>query len=245
MSASAKILDFNQPETARAVGGELAATGEALVIQLRESAVIDLATLEQAVRDRQTLGQAIARVAQFFAPFKAMAHQLHKALCDREREILAPLEQLDQLKRTAIAAYKRDQDRIRQEQERTLAEQRRRDEQDRAAAEAAQLEIAGEHEMAAAVVADAIAAPAPVVVLPDATKAVEGLKFTRRWLWRFAGGPADLKQTPPTVLARTMQLIPREYLCVDEKKVGAIVRSSKGTIRIPGIDVYYVDDPVR
>ena len=99
--------------------------------------------------------------------------------------------------------------------------------------------------MAAAVLAEAIAAPAPVVVLPDATKAVDGLKFVRRWLWRYAGGPADLKQTPPAVLARTMQLIPREYLCVDEKKVGAIARSSKGTIKIPGIEIYFVDEPVR
>jgi hypothetical protein len=152
---------------------------------------------------------------------------------------------LDEVKRRAIGDFKAAQDRIRQQQEQVLADARRRDEQDRATATAAQLERSGEPEMAAQVLAEAIAAPPPVVALPDETKQIEGLHFTRRWLWRFAGGPKELTDTPPAVIARTMELIPRTYLCVDEKKVGAIVRASKGTIAIPGLDIYYVDDPRR
>jgi hypothetical protein len=242
---SAKILDFNQPDTAKAVGGELAVTTRTLVDRLAVTAITDTASLERAVRDRQDIGEALKRITDFFEPLKSMAHRLHKALCDRETEICAPIRALDAQKRIAIADYKAAQDLARQARERELAAERQREAQDRAAAEAAHLEDAGEPAMAAAVMEEAIAAAPPVVVLADPTAAVEGLKFVRRWLWRYAGGPKEIKLTPPTVVARTMQLIPREYLCVDEKKVGAYVRSMKATGSIPGIEIYYVDDPVR
>jgi hypothetical protein len=78
-------------------------------------------------------------------------------------------------------------------------------------------------------VEEALTAPAPVVVLPDTTKTVEGLKFTRRWLWRVT----------------QERLVPREYLCLDDKKIGAYARAMKGSGQIPGIEIYFVDDPVR
>lgn len=39
-------------------------------------------------------------------------------------------------------------------------------------------------------------------------------------------------------------LVPREYLSVDEKKVGAAVKLSKGDTKIPGIEVYREDTVV-
>lgn len=245
-AATAKVLDFNQPDTAKVVGRELETTSQSLVLRLDgDHTIADIVDLEQAVSDRQLLGDAIKRVEEFFAPFKKMAHDLHKALCNRESEILAPLQRIDGLKRGAISLFKAEQDRIRADREREIAEQQRRDAEARASAEAAALERAGDHAMAAAVMEEAIAAPMPVAVLPDETKQVDGLKFTRRWLWRYAGGPKELKATPPAILARTMQLIPREFLCVDEKKLGAYVRSMKNSGKVPGVEIYYVDDPVR
>lgn len=246
MAVTAKVLDFNQPDTAKAVGRELEANTQSLVLRLDANhQITSLAALEQAVTDRQMIGDAIKRVEEFFAPFKKMAYDLHKALCNRETEILTPLKRVDHTKRLAISTYKEEQDRIREARERELSEQQRIEQQNRAAAEAAALESSGEHEMAAAVMEEAISATMPIAVLPDATRQVDGLKFTRRWGWKYAGGPKEIKQTPPNVVARTMQLIPREFLCVDEKKVGAYVRSMKGSASIPGIDVFFVDDPVR
>jgi len=246
MGAAAKVLDFNQPDTAKVVGREIETTTLSLVQRLDgEQRITSLPALEQAVSDRQMLGDAIKRVEAFFAPFKKMAHDLHKALCNRENEILAPLKRVDNAKRVAIGDYKAEQDRLRLAEERRLAEEQRIEQESRAALEAALLESSGEHEMAAQVMEEALAAPMPIAVLPDATKAVDGLKFTRRWLWRYAGGPKEVKQTPPQILTRTMQLIPREFLCVDEKKLGAYVRSMKDSAKVPGIEIYYVDDPVR
>jgi hypothetical protein len=242
---STQAIDFNQPESAKAIGGELATTAQALASRLAGTAVTDLASLDQAVRHRQQLGEAAKRVSEFFAPFKGMAHKLHKALCDRENEILGPVLQRDREIARAIGDYKDACDRARAAREREEAERQRIEQQTRAAVEAAALENAGEREMAAAVVEEAIAAPPPVVALRDETKDISGLKFTTRWKWRYSGGPAEVKATPPQLVARTMAMIPREFLCVDEQKVGAYVRSMKGSARIPGIDVYSVQDPVR
>ena len=213
--------------------------------QIGPVAIRSLADLERAVRDRQLIADAIARVVGFFAGFKAAAHKLHKAICDRESEILAPLRALDAARRDAIGAFKAAQDRERAERERILADEQRRAREADAAAEAAALERDGEHDLAAAVVAEAITAPAPIVALPDPTRGIEGLAFTRRYHWRFEGGPAEVKDTPPHVLARALALIPREFLMVDDKKLGAYARAMKGSATVPGIEFYDTADPVR
>jgi hypothetical protein len=229
MTKAAAVLDFNQPDTAKAVGGDLAVDTLALVERVGIVHVCDRPSLEQAVLDRRAIGATVKRVEAFFAPFKTTAHRLHKMLCDRENEILGPLLQLDRAMRDGISTFNANEARERQQREREESDRRRREDEERATREAAALEAAGDHALAAAVVEEALTAPAPVVVLPDITKGVEGLKFVRRWLWR----------TTHT------EIVPRDFLCLDEKKINGYVRSMKGSGRIPGIEIYYVDDPVR
>ncbi|GAG39003.1 unnamed protein product, partial [marine sediment metagenome] len=40
---------------------------------------------------------------------------------------------------------------------------------------------------------------------------------------------------------KNLKLVPREWLKLDEAKVGPAVRSSQGKIEIPGIETYSVD----
>jgi hypothetical protein len=218
-------------EDSTMVGADLASNTAALAARLAASVVIDQATAQQAVLDRQQIADAQKRVAEFFRPLKEASYRAWKLLCAREAEVLAPLSERDGELRAAITAFKAAEDRRRAAAERALAEQARSERERVAAIEAAAHEAAGEPELGALVLAEAIAAPAPVVVLPDATKTIAGLKFTRRWLWRFAPhGEA---------------LVPREFLMVDEKKIGGYVRSMKGSGQIAGIEIYFVDDPVR
>lgn len=240
---AARTIDFNRPETTKDVGADLAATNAALVQRLIATTVTDAGSLQQAVIDREDLAAAMGAVTGFFAPFKKMADALHKSLCAREREILAPLLALDAAKRAAIGDYKRAQDREREQRERDESDRQRREQQDRAAREAAQLEAAGDHALAKEVIEEAIAAPAPIVALPDVTRGV--VKFRKTWRWRYMGGPNDIKATPPRLIERTMQLIPREYCCVDDLKVGAYVRAMKSSAKIPGIEIYSTEDPIR
>lgn len=223
------------PDQARTIGAELEQANALVVAKLANVKIATQADCQQAVIDRQELSERTKIVQAFFAPFKNMAHQLHKALCDRENEILGPILRLDGHLRDAISGYKSEQDRLRRLEEQRQAEERHQAEQTRLAAEAAALETSGDVEMAAAVIEQAITAPAPVVVLPDVTKSVEGLKFRRAWKWR----PVNNDR------ARALQLIPRDYLALDDKKLDGYARSMKETARIPGIEFYYEDVPVR
>jgi hypothetical protein len=223
---------------------EIAADTGALATRLAALAVVDTASCTEAVRQRIELGEAMKRVAEFFRPLKEAAHRAHKVICERENAVLAPLVHTDTALRAGIRAFNEAETRARHERERELAEAHRRAREAEAMHEAAALEST-DPVLAAALLAEAIEAPAPVVALPTLAAQVPDLKFTRRYLWRYVGGPATVKDTPPGVLARTVAIIPREYLIVDEKKIGAFARAMKGSGAIPGIEFYSVDDPTR
>jgi hypothetical protein len=228
------VIDLNRPEAASTAGGELQAQASALVARLAgPPAIASEAELAAAVLERKEIGAQVATVEAFFAPLKSLAHQLHKALCDRESAILGPLKALDHEKRAAMSAYALELDRQRRARERALEDEQRQAREAQAIKEAAQLERAGDHAMAAAVVAEAIAAPPAVVVL--APTKIAGLKMRRSWKWRYAGNDK----------ARALQVIPREYLTADEQKIGAHAASMKESAAIAGIEFYFEDLPVR
>jgi hypothetical protein len=226
------VLDVANPSSANAVGVDLQATTLALTEHMGTGAITDLEALNRAVEDRKTLADAAKKIEAFFDPIKSMAFKLHRAICDRQNAILAPVLLLDKEKSRAISAYKAAQDELRRQRERELAEQQRRIDQARAAEEAAALETAGESAMAEAVIAEAIQAPLPVVVVHDEVKAV--VNFRREWKWRFT-----------TTEERALQLLPREYLAIDERKLTAYAKAMKTSAALPGISVYYVDVPLR
>jgi hypothetical protein len=205
--------------------------------------VTDLDTLTRAVDTRARIGEHVAAIRAKLAGPKSWAHKMHRWICQVEADAVAPFESLDAYEADQIRRFKEARDRARADDERARAEAQRRDDDARAAHEAAALEASGQHALAAAVIEAAITTPPPVVALPDETRGV--VSFVRRWKWKYGGGPDDVKATPPSILARTLKLIPREYLCVDEAKVGAYARAMKDSGSIPGIDIYYRDDPVR
>ena len=68
-----------------------------------------------------------------------------------------------------------------------------------------------------------IVMPAVVVTPPvPATPKAAGVAFVDQWKYEIVDAA----------------LVPREYLMVDEKKVGGVVRSLKAETRIPGVRVY-------
>ena len=122
----------------RTAGAELEQNTGAIARQMRAAdvAIRDTAGLAQAVLDRQALGEAMKRVETYFAPLKKGAHDLHKLLCNRETDLLAPLREVDAAKRDAMTTYHEQEQRAREARERDLADARQRDEQTRAAVEA-------------------------------------------------------------------------------------------------------------
>jgi len=238
-------LDLTQPEGANALAPELERDATALARRLDAYTIATTADAEGAVQARAQLAIMRATVVAYFEPIKAMAFKLHRTICDRERAITGPLDARDRTLGSALTVWKVAEDERRRAAERAEQARRYREEQAAAVHEAAALETGGQVELAQAVVADAIATPPPVVALPDVVRAVPGLKYRKVWKWKYTGGPADVTQTTVPTIARTMQLIPREFLKVDEVKVGAYARSMKASGAIPGIEIYCVEEPVR
>lgn len=65
---------------------------------------------------------------------------------------------------------------------------------------------------------------APVIV----SEKIDGVQFAENWTYR--------------VIDEAM--IPREYLIIDTKKINAIVKATKGSLIIPGLEIY-ADDVVK
>jgi hypothetical protein len=196
-------------------------------VEANKVTVTDLESLVRANTVRKAIGEKQKAIAAQLAKPKQWADGLHKWFCSLERAALAPLTSLDNYERQQITAFNDQQTRERQERERAIAEARRLADQARATAEAAALERAGEHELAAAVVEEAIAAPPPMVVLPNEVKAVQS--FRRRWTFEVV----------------IESEVPREFCAIDTVKLGRYAVAMKDSAKVPGVRFFYVDDPIR
>lgn len=204
------------------------ATRDALAfVQANRIQVVDIDTLALASAVRRAIGERQKVITAKLAKPKSWAHGLHQWFCTLEKAALAPLTALDTYERDQITRFNDAQSRLREEQERVIAEERHRAEQARAATEAAALERAGEHELAAAVVEEAIAAPVPVVHLENDVKAIQS--FRRTWHYEVTNEA----------------LVPRAYCTPDLKRLQGLATSMKGTHAVPGVRFFYTDDPIR
>jgi hypothetical protein len=223
---TAIVPDMISPADVQATA-DAARTQALAFVEAHKIAVVDLGTLERAAAVRSAIGEKSKAIVAQLAKPKAWAFGLHKWFCGLEAAALAPYELLDAYEREQIRSFHDAQTRARQQREREIAEQRRREDEARAAAEAAALEQAGEHDLAAAVMEEAIAAPLPVVVLVDEVKAVQ--KFRRSWKWRL----------------KDEALVPRDFLIVDTIKLNKYATAMRESAKVPGVEFYPVDEPIR
>jgi hypothetical protein len=166
-----------------------------------------------------------------FDPIITAAHAAHREACSQKKRAETPLAEAEAILKRGLIAYDTEQERLRVAEERRLQEIARKEEEARRLDEAAALE----RDASAAIdLADGMAlrreaeallnAPiaAPVVTVEKATPKVSGITY--RDVWRF-------RITDATK-------IPREYLALDEQRIGGVVRAMKGATNIPGIEVY-------
>lgn len=161
---------------------------------------------------------SINRVVLFFAPLKDSAWATHKAIVAKEKGLLEPRQQVAKVIEGKMVAFQQAE-RRRLEQERQAAEAiAKKAEEDRRIAQAEELEKANMPEAADMV----LSAPVQVVVAQQQATKVEGISFRENW--RF--------------IIDNPELLPRDYLMPDEKKIGAIVRAMKKNTSIPGVKVF-------
>lgn len=171
------------------------------------------------------LKQKMAEVTAFFAPMKKAAHDAHKQVCDREKQMLTPLKNAESILKKSMGAYA-----LKKEQERRVAEEAARrlaqEEADRKLEAAIAAEQSGDADAVKAAMIDAEIADSAsrmVTVEPDTPKA-KGVSVQKDW--EITG--IDLSKVPDTVAGVVIRP-------VDTAAVMKLIRASKGAIQIEGI----------
>lgn len=227
---------------ASAVEGVVEMTPAAIEQQALTTVERSKALVVRSVRDRglaAEYGRAIVsldkEVEAFFKPMKEAAAKAHKEICTKENSVRKPLEEAKRYLSGQIGNFDQEAERERRAEEARIQEQlrldaeadakRRADEQ--AIADAIELEAQGDKQGAEAVLNNPapVAVHVPAVVLPTQVPKAEGVSGSKVWKYRVTDEAA----------------IPREYLMVDEKKLGQIVRALKDKTSIPGIEAYSVN----
>ncbi len=124
-----------------------------------------------------------------------------------------------------MSAWRFEQEEKRRKEEAHLREIARKEQHrlDRLAAKKAEKAAAKGNEVKAMEIIGSVPViPTPVVVAPPPPK-VAGVSVRKVWRFRIVNAA----------------LIPREWLSVDEKRIGQYVRAAKGDANIPGVEVYY------
>lgn len=173
----------------------------------------------QAAKRLTQLKEEIDRVeAEKDSVFKPINAGL-RAFSALVKRALDPLLQYEISIKRAMIVYSDEQDRLRDEQQRRDNEAARKEQErlqeiaDRAAANGQESKAEAFQERAAAVVA-------PVV--QTQTPKIGGISIPKVWTFEITDS----------------DLIPREYLIVDETRIRRVVTALKGDTKIPGVRVY-------
>lgn len=235
-SATADVVSLDVPEDqVNALTTDIATQLGAL-----PTVIVDINTYRLAKESLPLLKRAEDRVKTLWGDVKAAAFNAHRLITAKETEQLAPIKVARQRISTLIYDFEREQDRIRREQERALADARRQEQETEALTAAQQLKDQGAPEMADQVIEQAISAPAPVVSVPSAAVAVAGVSSRENWQYVYSGASPGHKWKDLTDEQRkhALQLLPREYLMPDESAIGRVVKAMKSGTKIPGVQAY-------
>lgn len=171
------------------------------------------------------LKEKSSQVTTFFKPMKDAAYQAHKAICDREKAMLAPLRNAEKIIKATMSTYVTEQERKRREAE-EAARKAAEAERERKMQEASELEAAGDKDGAeaafeeAAIMDDAADYEVPAVATPK----VKGVSTAKDW---------EIVEIDPKTVPLAVAGV--EIRPVDKAAVMRLIRASKGQIEIPGI----------
>jgi len=204
---------------------------KSLIDEAESMQITDEDTYDHALWFRQEALKALSeKIHAVFDPVCEAAHQAHKRATTARKQQLAPIEAAYGIVNRKINDWKAEQDRQRREREEKLRAERmkqieemRRREEDIKLEQAQAAEAAGNEKEAEEILSMPSMVPDSVgpVQVRDATKR-EGIQYREYWNYEVIN---------PDV-------VPNEYKIVDHKKLGAVVRATKGNVSIPGVRIW-------
>lgn len=199
--------------------------------QARRLAITSPDTYARAAEFLKIVKALRGKVAETFDAHITRAFQAHRALTAEKQKAEAPLTEAETVVKRAMVEYDQAERRRQQEAQRKADEAARRRAEDEQLARAAAMETEAHEfgdvalaEQATAVLETPVHAVAPTV--EKQTPKVSGVSMRDNWKYRVTN-PA---------------LVPREYLMLDESKIGRVVKAMKDATTIPGVEVF--NDPI-
>lgn len=210
-------------------------------IAIEQRARVELPEEIVSPQEYTAVGELETRVAAFIATYEpvfdehcAAAHKVWKTATQIRALVFDGPKALLTKCRRLRGGYEQKERAAREIEERRIAEEHRQQEIDRRNREAKLLEKQGQKEQAAAVRQQPVYAQP--VALPTAVPELPGVrKLTSHWTWRIIGA-SDRKDK--AARKRAAQVVPREYLTLDDAALTAFATNSRGTVKIPGIEIY-------
>lgn len=204
-----------------------------LTTQAEQIAVTDADSQTRASEALLAIAAMRKEIADTFKPMKDAAFKAHRTICDQERALDAPLASAEIIVKRRIGEFVQEQQRLAREAEEQLRLEARRiaDEQARRIADEQAIEqaeeLAARGNMAAAEAV--LSNPAPVAVpyiapapVAPAVADVKGVGVRMEWDFRIVD----------------INLVPREYMLVNETAIRQVVKATKGKVRIAGIEPF-------
>ena len=160
------------------------------------------------------------RITDFIGPMKKSTHEAWKKVVASEKGLLAPLDTAEGIIKRKMVSWDQEQEKSRRDEQRRLDEEARKLAEEEQLKEAEAAEARGDNEEADEILnAEVEVAP---VILPEATPKVAGISKRKNWKARVVNAAQ----------------VPEEYKTVDLQKLNAVARATKGTLKIPGVEIY-------
>lgn len=183
--------------------------------------VIDEITYKQAADTWLLISVMEKKIKCDFLNAKKAADEAHKAVCALEKSYLDRLKPLKDYLNKQQVTWQNEQEAIRKAEENRLrAEALKKEEEDRIAT-AIQAEAEGEKkEVVEEILETPVFVPPPIV--EKSVPKISGQTMTTIWRWRL----------------KDINLVPRQFLVVNEVALNAHVKNLKERSEVPGIEVY-------
>lgn len=195
-----------------------------VVEQANAIKVVDSESYVAAGEMWKTIKNMMKEISDTFDPIISKAHASHKEALAQKEKFYKPLETVNKSVKKSMSDYDAEQERIRKEEERRLAEIARKEEEERKLQEAIEAESRGDVEESEAIMEEEVYVP-PVVILKSTPKVSGGPVYREVWKIRI----------------KDVSKVPREYMLPDEKKLGQMARALKRQFNVSGVEAY----PVR
>lgn len=171
------------------------------------------------------LREKIVEVNDFFAPMKKTAHEAHKRICEREKEMLSPLKNAENILKKTVGDYVTKKEEVRKAKEET-AKKLVQEEIDQKLSIAAEAEANGDTKTANSAMLDAQIADSAArsICVTSSTPKANGVSVKKD----YEITNIDESKVPTSICGVTIRP-------VDKSAVMKLIRSTKGKINIEGI----------